>query len=152
MYSSAFIFPNTNSWYHSMLQLAACTEEAASYRCQYPCWPLSLPQPQHPHGTGGLSCRTKEWGFLRRTGNRTFLSQWREWPAGSIITHFKLCPTWAHCAGKQSCSSTFEWGRLVLPVCSWESCVLREFLLFSALLLTCCSINKHLKGTWGWDI
>lgn len=32
-------------------------------------------------------------GFLWRTGNQTFLSQWEEWPAGSFSTHFKLHST-----------------------------------------------------------
>lgn len=32
-------------------------------------------------------------GFLWRTGNQTFLAQWREWPAGSISTHFTLYST-----------------------------------------------------------
>lgn len=31
-------------------------------------------------------------GFLWTTGNQTFLAQWTEWPAGSIRTHFTLCP------------------------------------------------------------
>lgn len=57
----AHMFSNTHSWYHSM---SARPEEAVSYRCQYPRWPLSLPPPLHAHGTGGLSPRTKEWGVF----------------------------------------------------------------------------------------
>lgn len=56
----AHMFLNTHSWYHSM---SAHPEEAVSYRCQYPpADPSPSPQTQHPHGTGGLSPRTKDLG------------------------------------------------------------------------------------------
>ena len=90
---SANMFPNTHSWYHSM---SARREEAVSYRCQYPQWPRSLPPPLHAwHWRIAPPRNKRSFGrgaVLWRTCNQTFLSQWGEWPAGSVGTHFKTLP------------------------------------------------------------
>lgn len=131
------MFLNTHSGYHSM---SARPEEAVSYRCQSPRWPS--PSPQHStqtHGTGGLEdcppLGQRNGGFLWRTGNQTFLTQWREWSAGSISTHFKVSsidPTELQHKAPMGC-----W---VMPMCSWWPYVLTEFQLLSALL--------PLRNTW----
>lgn len=97
------MFPNTHSWYHSM---SARSEEAVSRRCQYPCWPCSLPpKPLHTWHWRIVPPEQRSGGFLWRTSNQTFPLQWGEWPAGSISTHFKLFSVL-----EQSWTSTLQWG------------------------------------------
>lgn len=125
------MFLNSHSWYHSM---SARPEEAVSYRCQSPRWPSPSPQTRHTN-TWHWRMRfvppleQRNGGFLWRTGNQTFLTQWGEWSAGSISTHFKrssMDPTELQHKAPMGC-----W---VMPMCSRWSYALREFQLLSALL------------------
>lgn len=105
------MFPNTRSWSPSV---SARPEEAVSYRCQDPHWPLSLPQALH---RGGLCPENKGLGggLLWRNGKQTFLSQWQV-----ELGHFKLCYTWTHWAWKQSRSSAFQWSVWCVPGRVWS--------------------------------
>lgn len=140
----AHMFPNTHSWYHSR---SACPEEAVSYRCQYPRWPLSLP-PAPPHtwhwrivpqnkGTGGFCGEqaTKHSCHNGESGRQV-----------QLVHTLKrgLCKTPLCLKTKLELHSPL--GCLVTAPSPWQCCILREFLLLSALLLPCCPRRKPLQG------
>lgn len=135
----AHMFPNTHSWYHSM---SARPEEAVSYRCQYPCWPLSLPPPLHTHGTGGLSPRTKKWGLSVEKRQPNILCTMESGRQVQLV-HTLLYTLYIPLCLKTMLELHTHMGYLVMPVCSWWSYVLRDFLL---LLPPCWLRNKPLEG------